>query len=154
MSEMQRIVEQLQRAFDGQASHGPAVREVFAGITASGAAAKPLRQAHSIWELALHIAVGEDVVRRRLQGEVIDDLPPDEDWPAVRDTSEDAWRVTLQDLERGHRALREAIEQQDEARLEEMVAGKNYSVYTMLHGIIQHDVYHAGQIAVLKKDLS
>jgi len=154
MSEMQRINEQLQRAFEGHAWHGPAVREVVADVTASGAAARPLPQAHSIWEIVLHIGVWENVVRRRLQGEVIDDLPPEEDWPAVRNASEDAWRVTVQDLEQGHRALREAIMQQDEARLEEMVSGKGYSVYTMLHGIIQHDLYHAGQIAVLKKALS
>jgi uncharacterized damage-inducible protein DinB len=153
MSEIHRIAEQLQRAFEGQAWHGPAVRELLAGIAASGAAAKPLRQAHSIWEIVLHIAVWENVVRRRLQGEVIDELPPEEDWPAVRNASEDTWRAAVQDLERENRALREAILQQGEACLEEAVPAKGYSVYTMLHGIIQHDLYHAGQIAVLKKTL-
>jgi uncharacterized damage-inducible protein DinB len=154
MSEMQRIVEQLQRAFDGHAWHGPAVREVLAGMTAADAAARPLQQAHSIWDIVLHIAAWENVVRRRLQGEVIDDLPSEDDWPGMREASEEAWRLTVQRLEQGNRALRDAITQQDEARLEEMVPGKGYSVYTMLHGIIQHDLYHAGQIAVLKKALS
>jgi uncharacterized damage-inducible protein DinB len=154
MSEIQKIVDQLQKAFEGHAWHGPAVREVLADITASGAAAKPLPEAHSIWDIVSHITVWENVVRRRLQGEMLDDLPPEEDWPAIRDASEDTWRVAVQDLEQGNRALRQAILQQDEGCLEEIVPGKGYSVYTMLHGIIQHDLYHAGQIAVIKKALS
>jgi uncharacterized damage-inducible protein DinB len=151
MSEMQRIEEQLQRAFEGQAWHGPAVRELLADVSAANAAMKPLSSAHSIWEIALHIATWEGVVRRRLQGQVISDLPPEQDWPAIQDTSEAAWRKTIQDLEHANHALREAITQVDDSRLAEKVPGKDHSVYTMLQGIIQHDLYHAGQIALLKK---
>jgi uncharacterized damage-inducible protein DinB len=151
MSEIQRIEDQLRRAFEGHAWHGPAVRELLADVTAAKAAARPLSDAHSIWEIVLHIATWEEVVRRRLQGEAIADLPPAQDWPSVRDISEAAWRKAIDDLERVHGALRQAIAQSDEARLAEMVPGKEHSVYLMLHGIIQHDLYHAGQIAVLKK---
>jgi uncharacterized damage-inducible protein DinB len=151
MSELQRIEDQLQRAFEGNAWHGPAVRELLADVTAARAAAKPLPTAHSIWEIALHMATWEGVVRQRLQGEAVGDLPPEHDWPPVRDTSEAAWRQTIENLERANRALRGAIAQFDERRLGEQVPGKDHSVYTMLHGIIEHDLYHAGQIAVLKK---
>jgi uncharacterized damage-inducible protein DinB len=151
MSEIENIVEQLRRAFEGNAWHGPAVGEILADITASRAVAKPLPEAHSIWDIVLHMTVWENVVRRRLQGEAIDDLPPEKDWPAIRELSDDYWRQTVLELEQGNLALRQAILQQDEARLDEMVPGKEHSVYTMLHGIIQHDLYHAGQIAVLKK---
>jgi uncharacterized damage-inducible protein DinB len=151
MSEIQRIVDQLRRAFERDAWHGPAVRELLAGVTADRAAAKPLAHAHSIWEIVLHISTWENIVRRRLRGEVINDLPAEEDWPAVRDASEAAWRKALQDLEQANQALREAIAPLDETRLAESVPGKSHSVYVMLHGLIQHDLYHAGQIAVLKK---
>jgi uncharacterized damage-inducible protein DinB len=151
MSEIQRINEQLRQAFEGNAWHGPAVRELLADVTAARAMARPLPSAHSIWEIVLHMATWEGVVRRRLQGETIADLPPQQDWPAIQDTSEAAWRKTVQDLEQAHHALREEIARVDEEGLAETVPGKEHSVYTMLHGIIQHDVYHAGQVALLKK---
>jgi uncharacterized damage-inducible protein DinB len=151
MSEIQRIEDQLRRAFEGNAWHGPAVRELLADVSAARAAARPLSTAHSIWEIVLHIATWEGVVRRRLQGETVADLPPEQDWPAVRDTSEAAWRQALHDLEQAHGALHEAIARSNEAHLADTVPGKDHSVYLMLHGIIQHDLYHAGQIAVLKK---
>jgi uncharacterized damage-inducible protein DinB len=151
MDEIQGIVDQLQRAFEGHAWHGPAVRELLADVSAAQADARPIAQAHSIWEIVLHISTWEHIVRRRLQGEVINGLADEEDWPAVRDSSEAAWRQAVHDLEERHRALRDAVAQLDEARLTAKVPGKDHSVYVMLHGIIQHDLYHAGQIAVLKK---
>jgi uncharacterized damage-inducible protein DinB len=154
MSEIQRIDEQLRQAFEGNAWHGPAVRELLADVSATSAVAKPLSGAHSIWEIVLHIATWEGVVRQRLQGETIADLPPEQDWPAIQDTSEAAWRKAIQDLERANHALREEIARVDEEDLAEQVPGKEHSVYTMLHGIIQHDLYHAGQIALLKKAVS
>jgi uncharacterized damage-inducible protein DinB len=151
MSEVQRIEDQLRRAFEGNAWHGPAVRELLADVTATKAAAKPLSNAHSIWEIVLHMATWEEVVRRRLQGETIGDLPPAQDWPPVQDTGEAAWHNAIERLERANRALREATMRSNEAHLAEMVPGKDHSMYLMLHGIVQHDLYHAGQIAVLKK---
>jgi uncharacterized damage-inducible protein DinB len=151
MSETQRIADQLKRAYEGKAWHGPAVREVLAGVTASQAAARPLPRAHSIWEIALHIAVWEDLARRRLAGERLVEIPDAEDWPAVRDPSESAWQQTLETLARGNRALRDAILAFPESRLGENPAGKQHSYYIELHGAVQHDLYHAGQIALLKK---
>ena len=67
MSEIDRILDQLKRAYEGDAWHGPSVKEALAGVTAEQAQARPLRNAHSIWELAQHIAVWEDAGRRRLE---------------------------------------------------------------------------------------
>jgi uncharacterized damage-inducible protein DinB len=108
------------------------------------------REAHSIWEIVLHIAVWEEVVRRRLAGEIVE-LSDAEDWPSVNDTSAPAWEKTVEALEHGNRQLREAILNLSDARLDDLVPGKNQPIYFMLHGVIQHDLYHAGQIAVLKK---
>ncbi|MGH8068274.1 MAG: DinB family protein [Candidatus Entotheonellia bacterium] len=151
MSEIQRIEDQLRRAFEGHAWHGPAVRELLADVTAAKAAGRPLPSAHSIWEIVLHMATWERVVRRRLQGEAVADLPTAEDWPPVRDSSEAAWHRAIDDLEQANHDLCDTMARASEARLAEMVPGKDHSVYVMLHGIIQHDLYHAGQIAVLKK---
>jgi len=151
MSEIQRIEDQLRRAFEGNAWHGPAVRELLADVTAAQAAGRPLPNAHSIWEIVLHMATWERVVYRRLQGETVVNLPMEQDWPPVRDSSEAAWHQAVRDLEQANHDLRAAIAQLTEARLADMAPGKDHSVYVMLHGIIQHDLYHAGQIAVLKK---
>ena len=151
MSELKRINSQLKRAFEGKAWHGPSVTELLAGVTAEQAAAHPIAGAHSIWELALHIATWERVGRRRIQESIPIDVSDEEDWPAVDDTSEAAWTKTLEELRSNHEALRAAIRELDEARLDEMVPGTQYDIYFLLHGVIQHDLYHAGQIALLKK---
>lgn len=154
MTEVERIVDQLKRAYEGKAWHGPAVREVLAGVTAEQAAQRPLANAHNIWELAVHIGVWEAFVRRRLEGELITDVPPEQDWPPMTDISEAAWKKTLAQLEEGHMQLRKVIAALPESRLSETVQGMGYSVYYMLHGVVQHDLYHAGQVALLKKSVS
>jgi uncharacterized damage-inducible protein DinB len=151
MVEVERIAEQLRRAFEGEAWHGPSVHELLASTTRGQAAKRPIPGAHTIWEIVLHIGVWESVVRRRLLGESITDLAPEHDWPPVRDVTEPAWRKTLEELEQGHLQMRQAITQVTDERLNETVPGKDYTVYVMLHGIIQHDLYHAGQISLLKK---
>jgi uncharacterized damage-inducible protein DinB len=151
MSEIKRINDQLKRAFEGKAWHGPSVSEVLEGVTAQQAAARPLPDGHSIWEITLHIATWERVGRRRIDESAPIDVSDDEDWPRVEDTSDEAWKNTLDEVRRNHGALRQAIRGLDEARLAEIVPGTIYSFYFLLHGVIQHDLYHAGQIALLKK---
>jgi uncharacterized damage-inducible protein DinB len=150
MDEIKRIDEQLRRAFEGQAWHGPSLRELLADVTAEQARAKAVPGAHSIWEIVRHIAAWHDGVRRRLEGESVE-LSAEEDWPSVAGTPEAAWQEALAVLERTHTELRRTMSRLTDARLQEMVAGKDYSVGVMLHGLIQHDLYHAGQIALLKK---
>jgi uncharacterized damage-inducible protein DinB len=150
MSEIARIGSQLKRAFEGEAWHGPSLKELLAGVTAEQAAARPLAGSHSIWEIVLHIAAWESVARRRLEGETAL-IPSEEDWPTVKETSDTAWLEALTNLESGHRQLRATLRQLTDADLDKIVAGQQYSSYFLLHGVIQHDLYHAGQIALLKK---
>ena len=151
MSESTRIVDQLRRSFEGTSWHGPSVQEVLAGVTAAKAEAHPIPGVHSIWEIVLHITTWEEIVRRRLDGEDFDDPPPDIDWRSVADDTESSWQQALDGLRRANLALRDAVSRIDDARLKDIIPRKNYSVYYMLHGVIQHDLYHAGQIAILKK---
>ncbi len=154
MSELKRINGQLKRAFEGKAWHGPSVSEVLEGVTAEQAAAHPIAGAHSIWELTLHIATWERVGRRRIEEFIPIDVSDEEDWPAIEDKSDFAWTTTLEELSRNHEALRAAIRTLDETRLDDIVPGTEYTIYFLLHGVIQHDLYHAGQIALLKKALT
>jgi uncharacterized damage-inducible protein DinB len=150
MGEIDRIDDQLRRAFEGGAWHGPALRELLAGVTAAQAAARPLAGGHSIWEIVRHLAAWHEGVRRRLAGERVE-LSPEEDWPPIGDAHEAAWREALAGLERTYTELRRAVAHLTDSRLLEMAPGQDHSLYVMLHGLIQHDLYHAGQIALLKK---
>jgi uncharacterized damage-inducible protein DinB len=153
MSETKRIADQLRRAFHGEAWHGPAVLELLKDVTAKQAAARPLAAAHSIWELALHIGAWEHVAQRWLAGEIAElpHLAGDDDWPPVRDTSAAAWKQTVESLAAEHDRLVQFAGLLDDLRLREKVAGREYTVYFLLHGLAQHCLYHAGQIAMLKK---
>ncbi len=153
MSEAARIADQLRRAFDGEAWHGDSLFEILEGVAAERAAARPVTGAHSIWELALHIAAWDDVALRRIGGTAVE-LSDAENFPTVTDASEAAWRAALAAVRRGHERLVAAVAALPDSRLLEMVPGKegaHYTFYYLLHGVVQHEIYHAGQIALLKK---
>ena len=153
MPENSRIADQLRRAFDGEAWHGPSVLEVLEGVDAKKASRHSAKNVHSIWEIVRHIQVWDDAAIRRMAGEVVQ--PTGEaDWPKVTDVSKEAWERTIANLVRTHQSLVKTVEAFPDARLNERVPGKKadfYNFYYMLHGIAQHELYHAGQIAILKK---
>lgn len=155
-TEIDRIRDQYRRAFDGEAWHGPSVLSILNGVTAEQAAAHPISGAHSIWELTLHIAAWERACKRRLEGDPAQ-LTDEEDWEPITDTSAAAWESTKQQLIDNHRELLNAIGNVAESRLNEPIITNSTatysSVYVTLHGGVQHDLYHAGQIAILKKAL-
>lgn len=150
MSEIQRIADQLERGFDGDAWHGDPLMKILNGITAEQAAAHPIAGAHSIWEIVNHLRTYRAAIPVRLRGEV-KELSDAEDWPAVTDKSETAWRNCLSDFRRRHEAFMEAVRGFSERKLTESVPNRDHSYYVLLHGMVQHDLYHAGQIAILKK---
>ena len=156
VSEVDRIRDQFRRAFEGEAWHGPSVLSLLDGVTAPQAAAHPIPGAHSIWELTLHIAAWERACLRRLNGDPAQ-LTDAEDFEPINDTSDAAWEATKQKLIDNHRELLDAISSVDESRLNEPVMShptiRFSSTYVTLHGVVQHDLYHAGQIAILKKAL-
>ncbi len=153
MSETTRLADQIRRAFAGDAWHGDSVLELLTRLDAATAAARPIKNAHSIWELVLHIAAWDDVVRRRTGGTAV--MPSDEEnFPPVKGVSEPAWQETLASVRKTHDALVQAVAAFPDSRLGEQVPGKTqgyYNFYYMFSGIVQHELYHAGQIALLKK---
>jgi uncharacterized damage-inducible protein DinB len=152
--ELQRIEAQLRRSFEGEAWHGPSVLEALEGVSAEAAGEHPIAGAHSIWELVLHLGGTYRLVLRRLEG---DDrqLTPDEDWPPVPAPTPAGWQETIAELRALNERLRRAVLAFDTDRLDlPVVATPTYTAYTQFIGITQHDLYHAGQIVLLKRALT
>lgn len=147
------IQDQLRRSFEGRAWHGPAVMEILKGVTARQAAARPIGNAHSIWELVLHMTAWHRAVLARLQGG-LGRVSAARNFPAVTDTGEAAWRRAIEELRHSHAEIMASVNALPKSRLSETVRGKKYTLEFMLHGLIQHDLYHAGQMALLKKALT
>lgn len=149
-TECDRIADQLFRMVEGDAWHGPLVRALIANVPADVAATHSIAGAHSIWELVHHMTAWAVIARRRLGGEIVDPTPA-EDWPPVDIVSPAAWATATQALERSHADLRRAVLALGDSHLEDRTPGKPHSLYVLLHGVVQHTAYHAGQVAILKR---
>lgn len=153
MNEIDRIIDQIRRAYDGDAWHGLPLRAILADVPADVADARPIRDVHSIRGIVKHITFWYDGVRRRLGGEEVD-ADEIEQWPEPADAGDEAWLRDLDDLERAHAALLEVVGRLGDEDLERPVPGKPYNAYVLLHGLVQHNLFHAGQVAILKKAAS
>jgi uncharacterized damage-inducible protein DinB len=153
MSEINRILDQMDRAFSGEAWHGPDLTQLLNGISAEDASKHPVPGAHSIWELVNHIAAWNAIVQHKSKGDPIE-VTTEMDWPPVWETTEIAWKRSLATLGDNRARLRNYVKTVSDDHLNEKIQRENYSRYVLLHGLVQHDLYHAGQIAVLKKALA
>jgi len=154
MTELARIADQLRRSFEGEAWHGPAVLELLAGGSAEQAQARPIPGVRSIWELTLHLTGAYRLVLRRLEGDP-SPLSEEEDWPATRASTAENWQATIDQLRSLNHEARVKVLKFDSSRLDEpLVADSPYTAYTQFIGLTQHDLYHAGQIALLKRALA
>jgi len=145
-----RIVDE---AYEMKAWHGPNLRGSLRGVTVEEAAWRPGPDRHNVWELAVHVAYWKYVNWRRLTGEKRGSFPDNgSNWFVRPDTpTEKAWRADLALLDEQHRRLREAIEQIRERRLSERSSGSRHRIDTLAYGSAAHDVYHAGQIQLVKR---
>ena len=152
--EMMRLEEQLRLALEGEAWHGPSVLEVLAGVSAEQASSHPIPGSHSIWELVLHIGSDYALVLRRLAGDGRR-LTPEEDWPSCPPATAEHWQEAVEALRRLNQQLREAVRAFPAERLDEpLVPEVPYTAYTQFVGVTQHNLYHAGQISLLKRALA
>jgi uncharacterized damage-inducible protein DinB len=149
-AEIVRIADQLRRAVEGGAWHGPAVMEILNGVDASTAAAHPIADAHSLWEILHHITAWSRAVLRRLGGQAVE-LEGADDWPPVTDTSDATWQAAIASFRAAQQELLAKLKSMSNDELGMTVPGTNYSNSFMLYGVVQHHLYHAGQMAVLKK---
>jgi uncharacterized damage-inducible protein DinB len=150
MREIERIADQAAKMFGGDAWHGPSVTEALADVDASVAASRPIPDAHSIWELVLHLVATQAVLLRRIRGESTGQTTEDF-WPGLPAISESAWKETIETLRQQEADLRQAILGFPEDRLDARLMAEGSSAYNNFHGHVQHNAYHAGQINLLKK---
>ena len=162
---IEAISDEIRRSHHGDPWHGPAVSQVLEGVSAAEAATRAVIGAHTIWEIVLHLAAWRGEVARRTEtgkhGE-----PPEGDWPEVpRPTSaeanEAAWSAAKERLAAAEVALQKALVAFPAERLDETFGtgrdaplGTGVTWGVMLHGVAQHDAYHAGQIMILRKALA
>jgi len=158
--EVERLRRELTATLSGDPWYGSAVSNILDGIDADTAAAHPITGAHSIWELVVHMTAWVNEARRRLEGGP--HRPPAEgDWPAVRSTTPEAWADALAGLRQAHQDLARTIAAAEDSSLSRQIGGAQVdamgnpvSYYQTIIGILQHDTYHAGQIALLKRALN
>jgi uncharacterized damage-inducible protein DinB len=149
MRPTERLLEHLNRAWGGEAWHGPALRDLLEGVTEEQARKHAIGGAHSIIELAAHIGTWMDAVAHRIS-KTDEVLTTVEDWS---DTAKMSWPAVIEELEHAQSRLVDAVARMSTEQLEKRVPGKKHSIYDDIIGVIQHNVYHAGQIAVLRRGL-
>jgi uncharacterized damage-inducible protein DinB len=150
MSATNVILRHYDRVLGEDAWHGDPIWQILEGIPAPIAATRPLPGGHTIWEIVAHMTFWERVVTKRLHGEragLVDEL----NFPAMPSTTEDNWQKALDEFRASNAAFREALQHLDPAKLGQLSAAGKRTYYEEAHGIIEHHVYHAGQIALLKK---
>jgi hypothetical protein len=153
-SESSRIATQLRHAFSGNPWHGDPLSSLLAGVTSEQARARPLTSAHSIWELVLHIDLWAHLALEATQAIPMPKLyGTGKDWRPVDEDDEAAWTGALDHLFQTAEQLAHAIDAFPDARLSDTVPGREYDFYYLFHGIVQHSLYHGGQIALLRKAL-
>jgi uncharacterized damage-inducible protein DinB len=148
--EVESLADQLERGFYGGAWHGPALQEVLEGVDAETACHRVCPEGKSLWEIVRHLAAWNSIAARRIRGEE-PEITGDQDWPPVTDTSAAAWKAAVAELETNHRHLYCTVRALEDAQLDDAVAGSDPTVRGLLLGTLQHNSYHAGQIALLKK---
>lgn len=159
MSSTGVFADQFSRIAEGDPWYGPNMEQVLANITTTDAAAHPIPDAHSIWEITLHLTAWVREVRRRLALGIWQ-IPEDGDWPTPDPVGPANWTAAVNTLIEAHAELGAELSRFSESRMDELVGGirdqamgSGQTYRQMLHGLLQHDAYHLGQISLIKKAL-
>jgi len=152
LNEVKLIIERLKTTFDGDAWHGPSFMDTLKEVEAEEAQIRHIEWRHTIWEIVNHCAYWMDAVAGALKGEEMPGIEPGskEDWPRMGETEGD-WANAQEKLKKTHEALVGSLSGFDETRLGDTVPGRSYKYRMMLHGVSDHNLYHAGQMAVFRK---
>lgn len=145
------LIEMMDQAFYGPAWHGMPLWGALRGVTAEEALRKPKAGWNSIWDLTLHVAYWKHIIRRRITGDRSLEFPrAPANWPAPG-KSEAAWKKDKALLKREHELLREAVARVPVRELRRRTWKPKYTNLQHLQGIGSHDLYHCGQIQLIKK---
>jgi hypothetical protein len=150
MNEIEKIADQINYTYQDGFWGGGSIRELFRSFNEVEASSYPVLGAHSIWEITTHISVWHRIFEGRL-------INPENvyhygnDWPNPDPITKENWFKVLDDLDKSNEKLAGAVRNFKNEDLILLVPGKEFTFYEMLHGISQHDQYHAGQVMILKK---
>lgn len=154
-SEIKILLGLIDQAFDHKSWHGTNLRGSIKRLNAADAAWRPAPGRHNIWEIVVHAAYWKYIVRRRLLSEARGSFPlKGSNWflrPSDVVSGEAGWKSDVALLNETHQTLREAVEALNSTDLDHTPAGSKVSNLALITGIASHDLYHAGQIQVLKR---
>jgi uncharacterized damage-inducible protein DinB len=147
--EIQLIISLIQKSYEHDPWHGPSIKNILDGITEEQSF-RHLPNTHSICELVTHMTAWREFVSLKLRGDQDFIMNDELNFPACNN-----WHEVLKDLEKSQKDLVALLKQFPETRLTETVPSvtNQYTFYTLMHGLIHHDIYHAGQISLIKKVL-
>ena len=151
-TELSRIINMLQNAYNGAAWHGASIMEILEKITAEQAF-QPSEHIHRICELVQHIIAWRVFAIHRLEGDSSYEVSQSENWKTFKNHNKTTWEEILVDLAKSQKKIISALEKISDERLHDEVEGKAYDYYTLVHGVIQHDLYHLGEIALLAHEI-
>ena len=149
MSEITRIAALMEETFEGSPYYGDSVLGALENVTADVASQRPPWSAHSIWDLVVHLTAELDYARNVIEGTAGPWVEGETTWPAIPDRSREAWAKAVEDLKRANRSLVALVKQLDDPVLEQQPIHVRGPFYIMLHGTMQHSIFHAGQISLL-----
>jgi hypothetical protein len=152
-SQIRLLLDMLNRAFTGSGWHGTTLLGSLRGVSPRQALWRPAPGRHNVWELALHAAYWKYVVRRRITGGTERGAFPrgPSNWPVPRHTTEKAWREDLRLLTRMHAELTAAVASLSPRKLAARSPSGKWTYAQMIHGVAGHDLYHTGQIQLIKR---
>jgi uncharacterized damage-inducible protein DinB len=156
LNETELIVDQLRQTFLGSAWHGPSFIDVLNDVDRTQARARPIEARHTIWEIVNHCSYWMEAVTGALHGEKMPDIVSTEDWPQMGETNQD-WTKAQERIKKTYEDLVNSINGLNKSLFTQEIRGSFHGrLYTttyrkMLHGISDHNTYHAGQITILKK---
>jgi uncharacterized damage-inducible protein DinB len=150
MRETERIAELLEQTFEGRAYYGTSVLGALKGVTAEIAARKP-ENFNSIWEIVVHMTLELVYHRKVIEGTARKWVAGETTWEGIGGQTESDWQQAIDELKAANRALVQAIKQLGDDVLEKDAIVVSGSYYRMLNGVMQHGIFHSGQILVLKR---
>lgn len=152
-TESGRIQKLLTRNWNGPMWHGNTLKEVLKDISWEKAFYKPGNFSHNIYEYVMHMVCWRKFVLEHLKGNTVYsvEINSETDWVTQYEKTKESWMLALNELENNQNELAKAFENFSDEKLEQLVPGKKFNWYTMIHGLIHHDIYHSAQISILKK---
>jgi len=151
--EINKLVRKMKSIYDGDPWYGDSIQKKLQNITPEIALERPIPDAHCIAELLAHIISWRELLNKRLQGEDAFSVSQQEsfNWTRFDPDPETMWDSLLKALDKNQQQIISQLKQEDDALLNQKVAQRSYNYRYLIKGIMEHDIYHLGQIALLRK---